>query len=172
MKFYTTYSLLLIKRLQFSFCMYFCFCRLCFVGKRLTKEIILSTVVLLNKRVNMSSNQMDQTESNRKESMAFITNIFERRSSEALVSDQYDFDTSRCRFLTDCKLNKSRKQILYYMQRDLRINDNWAVIYSQLLALKRDVSLHICFFAKQTPTFYPTMRQFAFLVEGKLKSIF
>lgn len=116
--------------------------------------------------MSASTSKVKKSENDRKESMAFIKDICERRTTEAIVSQDYDFDLSRRRFLTECRIIKPGRPIIYYMQRDFRINDNWGIIYSQMLALQKKVSLHICFFAKQTPSLYPTMRQFEFLLEG------
>ena len=37
------------------------------------------------------------------------------------------------------------KGVLYWMQRDKRINDNWALITSQFIAIKNRVPLYVCF---------------------------
>ena len=35
--------------------------------------------------------------------------------------------------------------VLYWMQRDKRVEDNWALIASQYIALKHKVPLYVCF---------------------------
>lgn len=108
-----------------------------------------------------------QSEKDRKEALALAKEIADRRSCEAIVTAAYDFDLSRCRFISDCTTVKPNcGSIIYCMRRDFRVNDNWAMIYSQMLALQKNATLHICFFAKQKPSLYPTMRQFKFLIEG------
>ena len=37
------------------------------------------------------------------------------------------------------------KGVLYWMQRDKRVNDNWALIASQFIAIKNRVPLYVCF---------------------------
>ena len=39
----------------------------------------------------------------------------------------------------------SGKGVLYWMQRDKRVEDNWALIASQYIALKHKVPLYVCF---------------------------
>lgn len=157
-------ALLLTKRLHIPACMYVHVCQVFLNRYFLIINVVFPTVVLLN--MSASTSKVKKSENDRKESMAFIKDICERRNSEAIVSQDYDFDLSRRRFLTECRIIKPGRPIIYYMQRDFRINDNWGIIYAQMLALQKKVSLHICFFAKQTPSLYPTMRQFEFLVEG------
>lgn len=51
------------------------------------------------------------------------------------------------------------------MSRDCRVQDNWALIFSQKLALKNQIPLHVCF--SLVPKFLDaTLRQFTFLLEG------
>ena len=39
----------------------------------------------------------------------------------------------------------SGKAVLYWMQRDKRVYDNWALIASQYTAIKNRVPLYVCF---------------------------
>nr|CAX73098.1 photorepair [Schistosoma japonicum] len=55
--------------------------------------------------------------------------------------------------------------VLYWMIRDQRVQDNWAFLFAQRLALKFKVPLHVCF------CFVPkyqaeTLRHYTFMIEG------
>ncbi|MFH1194356.1 MAG: deoxyribodipyrimidine photo-lyase [bacterium] len=55
--------------------------------------------------------------------------------------------------------------VVYWMQRDQRVNDNWALIYSQNLAIKNNVPLLIVF--NLVPDFLEaTVRQYGFMIAG------
>lgn len=55
--------------------------------------------------------------------------------------------------------------IAYWMARDQRVEDNWALLYSQNLAIKNKVSLHVLFCL--TDNFMDaTLRMFAFMLKG------
>lgn len=64
-------------------------------------------------------------------------------------------------------VNKEIKNgpIVYWMQRDQRVNDNWALIHAQDLALKNNVKLIVVFCL--VPTFLQaTFRQYDFMLKG------
>ena len=55
--------------------------------------------------------------------------------------------------------------VLYWMSRDQRVNDNWALLFAQELALERKVSLGVVFCL--APSFLnATSRQYGFMLEG------
>lgn len=59
--------------------------------------------------------------------------------------------------------------VVYWMSRDSRVQDNWALICAQKFALKLKLPLHVCFCL--TPKFLnASLRQFHFLLEG-LKAV-
>uniref|UniRef100_A0A493T1M6 Photolyase/cryptochrome alpha/beta domain-containing protein n=1 Tax=Anas platyrhynchos platyrhynchos TaxID=8840 RepID=A0A493T1M6_ANAPP len=43
------------------------------------------------------------------------------------------------------ELREDAKCILYWMSRDQRVQDNWAFLYAQRLALKQELPLRVCF---------------------------
>ena len=55
--------------------------------------------------------------------------------------------------------------VLYWMQRDQRVNDNWALLYAQETALKTNLHLKVVFCLAPG---YPgaTMRQYGFMLKG------
>lgn len=58
--------------------------------------------------------------------------------------------------------------ILYWMSRDMRVQDNWALLYAQKLAIKNRMPLNICYclHANCFPARASTMRNYAFLIGG------
>ncbi|TVR00849.1 MAG: deoxyribodipyrimidine photo-lyase [Desulfovibrionales bacterium] len=55
--------------------------------------------------------------------------------------------------------------VLYWMSRDQRTQDNWALLFAAELAMKRNVPLHVAFCL--APTFLDaTIRQYGFLLKG------
>ena len=55
--------------------------------------------------------------------------------------------------------------VLYWMSRDQRVNDNWALLFAQELALERKVSLGVVF--SLAPSFLnATLRQYGFMLKG------
>lgn len=80
--------------------------------------------------------------------------------------------------VTNFKFNKKRVQmmskadevpdcdgVLYWMSRDQRIQDNWAMLFAQRLALKNHVSLHVAFCL--VPKFLgATIRHYDFMLKG------
>ncbi|MEJ5351769.1 MAG: deoxyribodipyrimidine photo-lyase [Melioribacteraceae bacterium] len=58
--------------------------------------------------------------------------------------------------------------VVYWMQRDQRVNDNWALIYAYKHATEKDVPLIVIF--NLVPTFLnATIRQYSFMIEGLKK---
>jgi deoxyribodipyrimidine photo-lyase len=55
--------------------------------------------------------------------------------------------------------------VVYWMQRDQRVHDNWALIYAQTKALEKNVPLFVVF--NLVPTFLDaTIRQYGFMLKG------
>lgn len=58
--------------------------------------------------------------------------------------------------------------IVYWMQRDQRVNDNWALIYAHEMAIEKDSTLIVIF--NLVPSFLnATIRQYSFMIEGLKK---
>ncbi|WAR28769.1 PHR-like protein [Mya arenaria] len=102
-----------------------------------------------------------------------------KASSEDLQSTIAAARTAVCSSVAEFKFNKKRvrvlskakdfpddcKGVVYWMSRDQRVQDNWAMLYAQKLALKLEVPLHVCFCL--VPRFLEaTIRHFNFMLEG------
>ncbi|CAH0562362.1 unnamed protein product [Brassicogethes aeneus] len=96
----------------------------------------------------------------------FIKNISEARAAEGDI-EHFCFNKSRLRVVSKTDdLKKNSKGIIYLMSRDCRVEDNWAVLYSQKLALQNKLPLHICVLTKEFNCLYPTKRHLHFALEG------
>ena len=72
-------------------------------------------------------------------------------------------DSRRVRILKEGRWGKG--SVLYWMSRDQRIRDNWALLYAQELALQRRTPLSVGFCL--VPSFMgATRRQYAFMLDG------
>ena len=70
----------------------------------------------------------------------------------------------RIRVLKQAKYNRNTK-VLYWMQRDKRVQDNWALIFAQKLAIEYQVPLLVCYsYIGQFPK--ANLRQYEFLFRG------
>ena len=57
------------------------------------------------------------------------------------------------------------RSVLYWMCRDKRVTDNWALLFSQKIAIKNKVPLIVCFqYLGNFPT--SNIRQYDFLFKG------
>ncbi|XP_073704846.1 CPD photolyase isoform X2 [Garra rufa] len=77
-----------------------------------------------------------------------------------------EFNKKRLRYLSDTqKIKQGSDGVLYWMARDQRVQDNWALIYAQQLALAEKLPLHVCFCL--VPRYLDaTYRQYAFMLKG------
>ncbi|MEQ2296816.1 hypothetical protein AMECASPLE_028306, partial [Ameca splendens] len=77
------------------------------------------------------------------------------------------FNKKRQRFLTDTeKIRQGSEGVLYWMLRDQRVQDNWALIRAQQLAAKEELPLHVCFCLVVPKSEVSTLRHYAFLLKG------
>lgn len=80
------------------------------------------------------------------------------------VPDVEGVDKRRCRRLNKADVGEAGP-VLYWMSRDQRAEDNWALTYAQQLAKKRKAALHVAFCL--VPKFLDaTIRQFDFMLKG------
>jgi deoxyribodipyrimidine photo-lyase len=96
-----------------------------------------------------------------------LVSVFKKdRSDTAESIIKFDFKKKRVRVLSQSSEVKDKSSgIVYWMSRDQRVQDNWAFLYAQKLALKNEVPLHVCFCL--VPKFLDaTIRQFKFLLTG------
>lgn len=77
------------------------------------------------------------------------------------------FNKKRHRFVSDAeKIKQGSDGVLYWMSRDQRVQDNWALIHAQHLAVKGSLPLHICFCLIVPKSELSTLRHYSFLLKG------
>jgi len=79
---------------------------------------------------------------------------------------KFSFHKDRVKLLSQANdIPDGSRGIVYWMSRDQRVQDNWACLYAQRLALKCSEPLHVCFCL--VPKFLDaTLRHFDFLLRG------
>ena len=92
--------------------------------------------------------------------------IIQNRKETAASILEFKFNKKRVRILSEAtEVSPKCKGIAYWMFRDERVQDNWAFLFAQKLALKNEVPLHVCF-CLLTKFLDGTLRQFKFLFKG------
>ncbi|XP_037914398.1 deoxyribodipyrimidine photo-lyase [Hermetia illucens] len=96
----------------------------------------------------------------------FLKTIEESRVKTASSVLEFHFQKKRVRVLTEAtEVKESAGSILYWMSRDCRVQDNWAFLFAQKLALKNRLPLHVCFCL--VPKFLDaTIRHYKFMLKG------
>tara|TARA_S200000501_G_scaffold337013_1_gene342792 strand:+ start:10287 stop:11636 length:1350 start_codon:yes stop_codon:yes gene_type:complete len=76
-------------------------------------------------------------------------------------------DVRRVKVLNNFQYNKG--SVLYWMQRDKRVFDNWALIYAQQKAIENNTTLHVCFSLNGN---FPeaNVRQYSFMLHGLIET--
>uniref|UniRef100_A0A3Q4BSE5 Deoxyribodipyrimidine photo-lyase n=1 Tax=Mola mola TaxID=94237 RepID=A0A3Q4BSE5_MOLML len=73
----------------------------------------------------------------------------------------------RLRFISDTKKVKQGSEgVLYWMSRDHRVQDNWALVHAQQLAVKENLPLHVCFCLHVPKSELSTLRHYSFMLKG------
>lgn len=96
----------------------------------------------------------------------FVSLFEQERKDTAKNILDFKFMKSRVRILNKQSAVKAESNgIIYWMFRDQRVQDNWAFLFAQKLALKNEVPLHVCFCL--LPKFLDAnTRHYKFLVKG------
>uniref|UniRef100_A0ACB8FBH4 Uncharacterized protein n=1 Tax=Sphaerodactylus townsendi TaxID=933632 RepID=A0ACB8FBH4_9SAUR len=92
--------------------------------------------------------------------------VKQTRARTAPSVAEFKYNKKRVRLLSqESELKEGGLGILYWMSRDQRVQDNWALLYAQRLALKQKLPLHVCFCL--VPKFLDaTIRHFGFMLKG------
>ncbi|XP_051943603.1 CPD photolyase isoform X1 [Hippocampus zosterae] len=84
-------------------------------------------------------------------------------------SDNKDMKVNkkRVRFISDTQEAKEESEgVLYWMLRDQRVQDNWALIHAQRLATNKKLPLHICACLFVPKSELSTLRHYSFMLKG------
>ncbi|KAF0990424.1 hypothetical protein HZS_876 [Henneguya salminicola] len=77
-----------------------------------------------------------------------------------------DFNKSRIKILNGCtEIRDLESTVMYWMNRDQRVQDNWALIFAQRLAAKYEIPLRVCFCLDKSYMNY-SFRHYDFLIKG------
>ncbi|KAM7379019.1 hypothetical protein PAMP_004597 [Pampus punctatissimus] len=77
------------------------------------------------------------------------------------------FNEKRLRFISDTQnIKQGSEGVLYWMSRDHRVQDNWALIHAQRLALKENLPLHVCVCLVVPKSQLSTLRHYSFMLKG------
>ncbi|XP_051873274.1 CPD photolyase isoform X2 [Pristis pectinata] len=119
---------------------------------------------LSNPNKNKSRKVEDQTSPSGEEDV--LERIKKSHLSTAKSVEEFNFNKKRVRLLSKAKgIRDNCQGITYWMSRDHRVQDNWAFLYAQLLALEHKLPIHVCFCL--VPKFLgATIRQFGFMLKG------
>lgn len=120
------------------------------------------------KKRNKSSNDatVEVDSKNGLESVNFIEQFENARRTTSKSVLEFKFNKNRVRILSaNEKVSETTNGIVYWMSRDCRVQDNWALLFAQRLALKNEVPLHVCFCL--VPKFLDaTIRHYKFMLDG------
>ncbi|XP_041119981.1 CPD photolyase isoform X3 [Polyodon spathula] len=94
------------------------------------------------------------------------SSIKETRLQARMSVQGFEFNKKRVRLISEAvEMKDGSESIVYWMSRDQRVQDNWALLYSQHLALSHELPLHVCFCL--VPRFLDaTIRHFGFMLRG------
>ncbi|KAG7269861.1 hypothetical protein CRUP_032819 [Coryphaenoides rupestris] len=91
------------------------------------------------------------------------TEVEKQRAAEAGVQCNH----KRTRFISDAqKVKQGSEGILYWMTRDHRVQDNWALIHAQQLAMEEEQPLHVCVCLLVPESALSTLRHYSFMLKG------
>ncbi|XP_010732065.3 CPD photolyase [Larimichthys crocea] len=77
------------------------------------------------------------------------------------------FNKKRLRVISDTeKIKQGSEGVLYWMSRDHRVQDNWALIHAQQLAVEENLPLHVCVCLLVPKSELSTLRHYSFMLKG------
>ncbi|CAH8562489.1 unnamed protein product [Dicrocoelium dendriticum] len=121
----------------------------------------------------MSHSHCTLSASSQSDVTSWLNEIHKRRTSVGPSATEFNFAKCRVRVLKGPNLfpefadniGKTPGGVLYWMIRDQRVQDNWAFLYAQRLAMKFEVPLHACFCLVPHAQ-ANTLRHFTFMIDG------
>lgn len=118
------------------------------------------------KKEDGTSKSVAETTKTIEKAADFVSLFEQERQNTAKNILDFKFAKSRVRILNDqSEVKANSNGIIYWMFRDQRVQDNWAFLFAQKLALKNKVPLHVCFCL--LPKFLDAnSRHYKFLVKG------
>lgn len=140
----------------------------------IVKRNLVVTSVNLNIEYSKMSKPLDKNFGygqrkaiNEAEYKKFMSDIHAKREEYAFSVEDYDFDERRTRCINGiaAKDKGDYRGISYWMFRDQRVDDNWALICAQKFALQHKCPLYVTFFLMSHYS-VAGIRQYEFMLEG------
>ena len=101
----------------------------------------------------------------KKEKKRKASSELEKGSEEKKKKVNIVFNQKRARTLNKAKLEKGKSgNVLYWMSRDQRVEDNWALLYAQKMAMELECGLLVGFCLLAYPS--ANLRSYDFMVRG------
>jgi len=108
----------------------------------------------------------DVKDSSKSVTQSILSKIAEKRHETAESILDFKFNKNRCRLLSkSMDIGDRGGGILYWMSRDQRVQDNWAFLYAQRLALKLKLPLHVGF-CLAPKILEAAIRHYGFMLKG------
>ncbi|XP_035526384.1 deoxyribodipyrimidine photo-lyase isoform X1 [Morone saxatilis] len=94
----------------------------------------------------------------------WLQELLEQQRTE---KKEMKFNDKRLRFLSDTeKIKQGSEGVLYWMLRDHRVQDNWALVHAQRLAVEENLPLHVCVCLHVPESELSTLRHYSFMLKG------
>lgn len=88
------------------------------------------------------------------------------RSKAARGIQDFQYNKKRNKVLSSAKeIGERRAGIVYWMSRNQRVEDNWALLYAQALGLRNSLPLHVVF-CLADKFLDATLRHYKFMIDG------
>lgn len=95
-----------------------------------------------------------------------ISILQSNRSKVAKSIQDFSFNKKRMKVLSNAKeIGEKRNGIVYWMSRNQRVEDNWALLYAQALGLRNSLPLHVVF-CLADKFLDATYRHYKFMIDG------
>lgn len=121
--------------------------------------------------VTLATLHSTEVNSQSKKKIAELTRLvpelqkYREDTAESILT--FSFNKKRVRIISEEQsVPETCTGVVYWMFRDCRVQDNWAFLLAQKLALKNEVPLHVCF-CLVSEYLDISYRQFHFLLKGK-----
>lgn len=99
-------------------------------------------------------------------SASAIALLSSNRSKFAKSIQDFPFNKKRVKVLSAAKeIAEKRNGIVYWMSRNQRVEDNWALLYAQALGLRNSMPLHVVFCLAEK-FLDATLRHYKFMIDG------
>jgi deoxyribodipyrimidine photo-lyase len=99
-------------------------------------------------------------------SVTAMSQLHNNRTKAAKSILDFPFNKKRTKILSEVKIfGQNNTGIVYWMSRNQRVEDNWALLYAQALAMKNSLPLHVVF-CMADKFLDATFRHFKFMVDG------